>query len=466
MLDGSIYMRRELTIRVVRAFYDGTLEKMLDQLPIELRPQKGRPSSRCCIYHDRAVIKYRLMSLLGFSCDDETDETRSLASYCQEAFQRDLKQRNPEKPPLSVCNAACSSCPPARVVVTGNCRGCFARPCMYSCPKGAISIVNQVSTIDASKCIKCGKCVSVCPFHAIVKTAVPCEEACPTGAIHKNEEGLAEIDFEKCIFCGNCFSKCPFSAIQEQSQLIDILCDLKEGKKVVAMVAPAATEQFMGTIEQLFTAISKIGFTDVVEVALGAEMTTKHETEEFMEKMQEGAPLMTTSCCPAYLEMVNKLAPEIKPYVSSTPSPMVYTAELVREKYPDAKVVFIGPCVAKRLEAARKGIDYVLNFEELGSILAGLHIDIMSCEPWKLPRPAIVTARNFAKSCGVTEAVIHEAGGGFPEGFKLNAKAINGIDRKTPMLLKMYAAGKVPANFLEVMCCPGGCINGPCSLKK
>jgi iron only hydrogenase large subunit-like protein len=66
----------------------------------------------------------------------------------------------------------------------------------------------------------------------------------------------------------------------------------------------------------------------------------------------------------------------------------------------------------------------------------------------------------------VTEAVIHEAGGGFPEGFKLNAKAINGIDRKTPMLLKMYANGKIPANFLEVMCCPGGCINGPCSLKK
>ena len=137
-------------------------EKMLDKLPIELRPQTHN-SSRCCIYHDRAVIKYRLMSLLGFSCDDETDETRTLTSYCQEAFQRDLKKRDPEKPPLSVCKAACSSCPPARVVVTGNCRGCFARPCMYSCPKGAISIVNQVSTIDSSKCIKCGRCIVVCP---------------------------------------------------------------------------------------------------------------------------------------------------------------------------------------------------------------------------------------------------------------------------------------------------------------
>jgi [FeFe] hydrogenase (group B1/B3) len=465
MIDGSIYMRRELNIRVVRAFYDGTLDKMLDQLPVALRPQ-GRAASRCCIYHDRAVIKYRLMSLLGFSCDDETDETRMLSSYCQEAFERDLKNKDPEKTPLSVCHAACSSCPPCRIVVTGNCRGCLSRPCMYSCPKEAISIVNQVSTIDESKCIKCGKCVSVCPFNAIVRTTVPCEAACPTGAIHKNEDGLAEIDFDKCIFCGNCFAKCPFSAIQEQSQLIDILCALKSGEKVVAMVAPAATDQFMGTIEQLFTAISKVGFTDVVEVALGAELTTRHETEEFMERMKAGEPLMTTSCCPAYVEMVDKFVPEFKKFVSDTPSPMIYTAEIVREKYPDAKVVFIGPCVAKRLEAARKGIDYVLNFEELGSILAGLNIDIMSCEPWKLPRPAIATARNFSRSCGVTEAVIEEAGGDFPEGFKLDAKSINGIDRKTPMMLKMYASGKIPANFLEVMCCPGGCVNGPCSLKK
>jgi [FeFe] hydrogenase (group B1/B3) len=337
---------------------------------------------------------------------------------------------------------------------------------MYSCPKEAISIVNQVSTIDESKCIKCGKCVSVCPFNAIVRTTVPCEAACPTGAIHKNEDGLAEIDFDKCIFCGNCFAKCPFSAIQEQSQLIDILCALKSGEKVVAMVAPGATDQFMGTIEQLFTAISKVGFTDGVEVSLGAELTTRHETEEFMERMKAGEPLMTTSCCPAYVEMVDKFVPEFKKFVSDTPSPMIYTAEIVREKYPDAKVVFIGPCVAKRLEAARKGIDYVLNFEELGSILAGLNIDIMSCEPWKLPRPAIATARNFSRSCGVTEAVIEEAGGDFPEGFKLDAKSINGTDRKTPMMLKMYASGKIPANFLEVMCCPGGCVNGPCSLKK
>ena len=98
-------------------------------------------------------------------------------------------------------------------------------------------------------------------------------------------------------------------------------------------------------------------------------------------------------------------------------------------------------------------------------MLAGANIDVLACEPWPLPRPAIATARNFAKSCGVTEAVIAELSG-FKDDFKLDAKSINGIDKKTVAMLKMYAAGKLPGNFLEVMCCPGGCVNGPCSLKK
>ncbi len=466
MLDGSVYLRRELMIRFVRAFYDGTLETELDRMPVAMRPRQGG-SSRCCIYRDRAVIKYRLMNLLGFSCEEESDEARTLASYYREACQREPRKADPDSTqiPLSVCEAACSECPSSRIVVTGNCRGCFSRPCMYNCPKGAISIVNQTSTIDYAKCIKCGKCVSVCPFHAIVKTTVPCEEACPTGAIHKDEEGHTTIDPAKCISCGNCFARCPFSAILEKSQMLDVLRAIQGGQKLVAMVAPAAYAQFAGTIEQLFTAVSKLGFADVMEVALGAEKTTEHETREFKERMNEGERLMTTSCCPAYVELVRKFLPEFMKYVSTTPSPMVFAAELVRAEHPDARVVFIGPCVAKRMEAIRKGVDYVLSFEELGAMLAGKNIDVIGCEPWKLPRPAIATARNFSKSCGVTEAVIQEAGG-FQEGFKLDAKSINGIDKKTLAMLRLYAAGKLPANFLEVMCCPGGCVNGPCSLRK
>lgn len=142
---------------------------------------------------------------------------------------------------------------------------------------------------------------------------------------------------------------------------------------------------------------------------------------------------------------------------------MVVTHEIIRETNPHAKTVFIGPCVAKRSEARRKGIDFVLSFEELGAILAGRKIDVLACEAHPIDRPAAATARNFARSCGVTEAVLAEATAKLP-GFQLSSKQINGIDRKTCSMLKLYASGKLPANFLEVMACPGGCVNGPCSL--
>ncbi len=465
MLNGATFIRRELMIRIVRAFDEGALETELDQIPIKLRP-KNSVSSRCCVYHDRAVLKYRLMALLGVSVEDETDEAKPLAAYFADKTRGDgaADAARPETP-LSVCGPACSGCPDAKVVSTPNCRGCFARPCVYNCPKKAISVVGGQSVIDQSLCVKCGKCVTACPYHAIVKTSVPCEEACPVGAIRKNDSGVAEIDFEKCIFCGKCFSACPFAAVMERSQLVDVLAAMKRGEKLVAMVAPAAERQFPGKIEQLLTACAKAGFADVMEVALGAEMTTEHETAEFIERMEKDPKtFMTTSCCPAWVNLVAKHLPDLAGHVSDTPSPMVYARDIVKGKDPGAKTVFIGPCVAKRSEARRKDVDYVLSFEELGAIFAGRKIDVIACEPWPVERPANPTARNYAKSCGVTEAVLTEATSKIP-GFKLDSKQVNGIDRKTCTLLKLYASGKIPVNFLEVMACPGGCQNGPCSLS-
>ena len=470
MLNGAIYIRRELLIRLVRAFDDGTLREELDHIPVKLRP-KDMQSSRCCIYHDRAVLKYRLMALLGVCPEDEEDEAKTLASYFDDMVERigatldgQAEKVRSVQPPLSVCGSACSGCPDAKIVSTSNCRGCFSRPCTFTCPKKAITVVNGQSVIDSAKCIKCGKCITACPYHAIVKTTVPCEEACPVGAIRKNAQGVAEIDFEKCIFCGKCFNACPFSAVMERSQLLDVLEAMKRGERLVAMVAPSADRQFPGTIEQLLTACSKAGFSDVIEVALGAEMTTEHETAEFVERMaKDPNTFMTTSCCPAYVNLIAKHMPELVGHVSLTPSPMVYTREIVKAKDPELKTVFVGPCVAKRSEARRKDVDYVLSFEELGAILAGRRIDVMACEAWPVPRPANPTARNFARSCGVTEAVLTEATAKIPD-FKLNAKQINGIDRKSCTMLKLYASGKLPVNFLEVMACSGGCVNGPCSL--
>lgn len=474
MLNGAIYIRRELLIRLVRAFDDGTLREELDRIPVKLRP-KDLPSSRCCIYHDRAVLKYRLMALLGVMPEEETDETKTLAAYFDDMVARigatldatavPAEEPPVVQPPLSVCGCACSACPDAKIVSTPNCRGCFSRPCTFTCPKKAITVVNGQSVIDAAKCIKCGKCIAACPYHAIVRTTVPCEDACPVNAIRKNEEGVAEIDFTKCIYCGKCFNACPFSAVMERSQLLEVLMAMKRGVKLVAMVAPAADRQFPGKIEQLLAACVKAGFSDVLEVALGAERTTEHETKEFIERMAaDPKALMTTSCCPAYVNLVKKHLPSFLPHVSTTPSPMVYAKGLARERHPDAKTVFIGPCVAKRGEAVEKGVDYVLSFEELGAIFAGRKIDVMACDPWPTPRPAAVTARNFARSCGVTEAVLDEATKKIP-GFRLCAKQISGIDKKTLALLKVYGMGKLPENFIEVMACPGGCVNGPCSLR-
>ena len=467
MLNGATFIRRELMIRLVRAFDEGVLEDEIDRIAVKLRP-KGSASSRCCIYHDRAVLKYRLMALLGISVEEETDEAKPLKDYLREKCApapaeqgvRTIEQLSV----LSVCGPACSGCPDSKVISTPNCRGCFARPCVYNCPKKAISVVGGKSVVDQSLCIKCGKCITACPYHAIVKTSVPCEEVCPVGAIRKNESGVAEIDFKKCIFCGKCFHACPFSAVMERSQLLDVLMAMKRGDRLVAMVAPAAEKQFPGKIEQLLAACSKAGFADVIEVALGAEKTTEHETAEFIERMEKDPKtFMTTSCCPAYVNLVAKHLPDLIDHVSLTPSPMVYARELVKEKDPGAKTVFIGPCVAKRSEARRKDVDYVLSFEELGAILAGRKIDVMACEPWPVARPAALTARNFARSCGVTEAVLDEATRRIP-GFTLNSKQINGIDKKSCTMLKLYASGKLPVNFLEVMACNGGCVNGPCSL--
>ena len=470
MNQAAQYIRRELAIRLVRAFDAGTLRDEIDNIPVKLRP-KNEPSSRCCIYHDRAVLKYRLMALLGYSIEDESDEAKTLASYLDDVVRDVAEGKDPyaglehKMAPLSVCGPACSGCPDAKVVTTENCRGCFARPCMYNCPKKAVSIVGGRSVIDQSLCIKCGKCVAACPYHAIVKTTVPCEDACPVGAIKKNEFGVAQINFEKCIFCGKCFNQCPFGAVMERSQLMEILLAMKKGEKLVAMVAPAAAKQFPGTIEQLLTACKKAGFAEVMEVALGAEKTTRHETAEFVERYEKDPKMiMTTSCCPAWVNLVAKHMPEHIDKVSLTPSPMVYSREIMKEKDPTLKTVFIGPCVAKRSEARRKDVDFVMSFEELGAILAARGIDVMSCEAYPLERPAEQTARNYSHSCGVTEAVIAEAMSRTPD-FKLNSKQINGIDKKSVAMIRLHLMGKIPTNFLEVMACPGGCENGPCSMR-
>ncbi len=461
MSNGAERLRRELMIRVVRGFFSGTLSASIDRFPRTICPQFNEPF-RCCVWHDREVLRNRLLTLLGFACDDGDDGSKPLHEYLAEA---EAGLPRPETP-LTVCSSGCAGCPEAKINVTSNCRGCFARPCVFNCPKGAITVSDRHAHVDDSKCIKCGKCLTVCPFNAIIRTRVPCEEACPVGAIRKNEHGVAQIDFGKCVFCGKCYSKCPFGAVMERSELFQVMRALKAGTPLIALIAPSAQFQFPGGIERLFSAVVKTGFRDVMEVALGAELTTRNEAAEFIERMRKGEKLMTTSCCTACVELVRRHVPELAKSVSTTPSPMKFAGRLAREKYPDSKTVFVGPCIAKRYESLHAPeIDFVLTFEELGALMAGLGIDVMSQAPWPLPRPAIATARNFARSCGVTEAVLKELLGDSGD-VKSDSKFLNGIDARSARLLAAYAAGKMPGNFLEMMACSGGCVSGPCSLVK
>lgn len=281
--NNANQMRTRILIKIAESYFADKF-KNADRIPLELRPKEQQPS-RCCIYKDRAVLKYRCMSSLGFSPEEETDELKSLAQYGEEALER----THPEKAQLCVIDVACSACIKAQYMVTNACRGCFARPCQMNCPKEAISFVNGRAHIDPDKCVNCGKCHEVCPYHSIIRIPVPCEEACPVGAITKDEFGKEHINHETCISCGKCLQSCPFGAIVERSQMVDVLKLINEtDKQVVAMLAPAIVGQFPGDIGNVVGALKKAGFSDVIEVAVGADITTKKEAAEFIEKMENG----------------------------------------------------------------------------------------------------------------------------------------------------------------------------------
>lgn len=475
--NTATHIRRELLIKVASLAFKGTLKEAIDRVPLEMIP-KGQPSFRCCIHHDRAVIKYRLLSMLGFAVEKETDELRPLSSYAEEALAR----TRIEDPVLTVIDEACSACVQSHYFVTNACRGCVARPCVWNCPKKAIQMIHGQARIDPSLCVNCGLCQKVCPYHAIVKVPVPCEEACPVGAISKDSQGKEHIDFSKCIYCGKCMNECPFGAIVERSQILDVIRALQSEKPVVALVAPAIVGQFPGEYPQLVTALKALGFRNVYEVAVGAEETIHREAEELMERLHTGAPFMTTSCCPAYTRCVGIHVPELKSYISTTKSPMLYTAEKAKQEDPDCVLVFIGPCVAKKEEALQSGkVEYVLNTEELGALLVAKEIDVPHCEPAGM-EGSYSSNLSFHPSAGarlfpivgkVSQAVAEKVkelsaktGGDTEKGIQVRPFVVDGIDRQNLKLLRQAVRTRPEGNLVEVMACQGGCVAGPVTLSK
>ncbi|MGP1577465.1 MAG: monomeric [FeFe] hydrogenase [Treponema sp.] len=461
--NGAAQLKREILIRIARLQLAGELEEGVHFIPREMAPLGSTPF-RCCIYHDREILRKRVIARLGHSLEDHHEEN-TLAEYAREALRRE----KPTEPMLTVLDTACNACVRSHYMITNACQACVARPCVINCPKKCISIYSGRAHIDDDVCVNCGMCMQNCPYHAIIKIPVPCEEACPVGAISKNEHGKEEIDYSKCIFCGSCIRECPFGAMMDKSQMVDVIRHIMEKKKeVVAFYAPAIAAQFKAKQGQLEGAFQAAGFTATYEVAIGADITSDKEAKEFEERMERGDVVMTTSCCPAYVRAVKIHVPDLIPCVSDTRSPMHYTAELVKKEHPDCIAVFIGPCLAKRKEGLDDPfVDYVLSAEELSALFAAQDIEVAACPALVPDTPPTASGRNFAQSGGVAEAVRIR----LKDQSILRAGSINGLNKEGMKQLASYgkaAAQKkqTDANLVEVMACPGGCIAGPCIITN
>lgn len=452
-------IRKNIFTEVAKLAYEGWDPKKFENLPYKII--KGEIAQyRDSVFVERAVVGERLRAAMGLSLRNFDD----FSTICDGIDESLIDEKYYEAPLIDIIKFACNKCPEKRVFVTDACQNCFEHPCTEICPKKAISIKNGRSFIDEDKCIKCGMCVNVCEYNAIVKQERPCSKVCGMNAISTDEYGRAQIDYEKCVSCGMCLVSCPFSAIIDKSQIFQTITALKSDTPVYAAIAPAFAGQFGNvTSGQIRTAFKELGFEDVIEVAIGADLCTISEARDFLEEVPAKQPFMSTSCCPAWSVMAKKLYPEFAPYISMALTPMVLTSRLIKMEHPNCKVVFVGPCAAKKLEASRRTIrsdvDFVLTFEEFSSILEAKEIDIAKCEEDTEFFEASGDGMKFAISGGVAKAVENVINILEPDRQVLTMKA-EGLENCRKML-QLAKAGKCDGFLLEGMACPGGCVAGP-----
>ena len=417
------------------AWGDSLLQNVFD-IPKAIVPGKT-PTMRCCVYKERAILTKRVKIAMGG--DRENSNV------------------------IEVIDIACDECPAAGYEVTTSCRGCLAHRCEDVCKRGAISFDhNHVAHIDKSKCIECGQCAKVCPYAAIINRKRPCQIACKVKAISITEDNAAAIDNNKCIQCGACVYQCPFGAITDKSFILDAIDAIKKSEnntkyKVYALVAPSISSQFTyAKLGQVITGLKELGFYTVIEAALGADMVAFEESKELAEK-----GFLTSSCCPAFVQYIEKSFPQMLEHVSHNLSPMAMLAKYVKDTDPGSKVVFIGPCTAKKAEAQRDTVkpyvDAVLTFEELQALFDSRDIDIMTLSEDVLDN-ASYFGRIFARSGGLCDAVNQALAEQNIE-FEVKPAVCDGIEACKVALLKK-SKNMLDANFIEGMACTGGCIGG------
>ncbi|MBR7122488.1 MAG: 4Fe-4S dicluster domain-containing protein [Oscillospiraceae bacterium] len=452
-------IRKNVFTEVARMAYAGKGYDGVDELPYVIVPG-DQPLHRESVFLERAIASERVRLAMGLNI--RPIQTRHLMTEGMDAAA--VAEQYYQPPLINIIPYACHRCPTNQYKVTESCQNCLAASCQKVCPKDAISFVNGKSHIDPEKCIKCGKCAKACPYHAIIHLERPCQAACGMDAIVSDEQGRAVINQDKCVACGQCLVSCPFGAIVDKGQIFQVIQSIIKGDKVIAIVAPAFIGQFgkHSTPGKFIAAMKELGFARIVEVAVGADLCTIEEAKDFLEKVPAEQNYMATSCCPAWHSMIYKLFPSEVNNISMTLTPMVYTARLMKKKYPDCKVVFVGPCAAKKLEAIREDIrsdvDFVLTFEELQGMFEAKNINFETIEPMYDLNEGSAAGRGFAVSGGVAGAVADMIWQTDPDAEVKTARA-EGL-RECRKLMTLAKAGKYNGYLLEGMACPGGCVAG------
>ena len=457
-------IRKEIFTEIARLAYEGGGRQELEELPYKIIPGEIA-TYRDSIFLERAIVSERLRVAMGMSLRPMTEHA-PISKGLDESM---IEEKYYEPPLINIIKFACHACPEKRVYVTDGCQGCLEHPCKEVCPKDAISIIHGKSQIDPDKCIKCGKCMDACSYNAIIKQERPCAKACGMGAIHSDEYGRAEIDQDKCVSCGMCLVNCPFSAIVDKGQIYQTIKAIQSDTPVYAILAPAIAGQFGPemTESRIRSGFKALGFTDVAEVAVGADLCTIEEAHDFMDEVPEKMPFMATSCCPAWAMMAKKSFPQLADNISMALTPMVLTARLIKKNHPDCKIAFVGPCAAKKLEASRRSVksyvDFVLTFEEVAGMFNAKEIFFADLPEDKPLREASGDGRGFAASGGVAKAVVNYIKNLDPSR-DVKVVSAEGLDNCKKMLM-LAKAGKYNGYLLEGMACPGGCIAGAGTLR-
>ena len=453
-------LRQKVFTEIARMAYSNEGPEALDNLPYKIIPGE-MASVRSNIFLEREIVRERLRVAMGLSIRKIT-EHHKVSEGVDESM---IAEKYYEPPLVDIIKFACNSCPVNRVFVTNGCQGCLEHPCVEVCPKKAVSMSGGHSVIDQDRCIRCGRCVAACPYHAIIHQERPCEKACGVGAIHADKYGRAEIDQGKCVACGMCLVSCPFAAIVDKSQIFQTIKAIQSSTPVYAIVAPAIAGQFGKDFTQnrIRSAFKALGFTDVAEVAVGADLCTIEEAKDFLREVPDKLRFMGTSCCPAWAMMAKKNFPDYAKNISMTLTPMVLTARLLKEYHPECKVAFIGPCLSKKQEASRRSVksyvDFCLTFEELLGMFIAKDVDFTKLPEDEPLHEASADGRGFAKSGGVAQAVVNYIKKIDPDR-QVKVERADGLAECRKMMMIATKTHKYDGYLLEGMGCPGGCIAG------